>query len=237
MYQVALCEDEQIYAHAQEKICREVLEKLNIEHSISVFESGADFWDSFSKGVRYDFILLDIVMEGTNGMELARKIREHDSEAAIVFITANPEFALQGYDVNALHYLMKPLRKEVLEKLIASDYERRFQCNYFIVKSGAQNLRIPVRDIICFETVDRRVLITLKDGTADYSGKLSEIAEGLPDEMFMRCHIGYIVNLKNIEKLARTEAIAANGKIIPVSRSYSSAIQKAFLKQMWEISR
>jgi len=234
MYKVALCEDEQIYAHAQEEICREILEKLNIEHSISVFETSADFWASFSKGARYDFMLLDIVMDGTDGMELARKIRGHDSDAAIVFITANPEFALQGYDVNALHYLMKPLRRDMLEKLIASDYERRFQCNYFVFKSGTQNLRIPVRDIICFETVDRRILITLKDGTADYSGKLSEIAEGLPGETFMRCHIGYIVNLKNIETLTRTEAIAVNGKIIPVSRSYSPAIQKAFLKQMWD---
>jgi len=235
MYRVALCEDEKIYSRAQTKICREILEKLNIEHSISVFENSAEFQTSFSNGERYDLILLDIVMDGTDGMELAREIRGHDSEAAIVFITANPEFALQGYDVNALHYLMKPLSKDMLSKLIASDYERRFQCNYFIVKSGAQKLRIPTREIICFETVDRRVIITLKDGTVDYSGKLSEIAEGLPGEMFVRCHIGYIVNLKNIKTLTRTEAIAANGKIIPVSRSYCATIQKAFLKQMWEV--
>jgi len=235
MYRVALCEDEQIYARAQAEICREVLEKLNIKHSISVFETSADFRASFSNGARYDLILLDIVMDGTDGMELAREIRGHDSEAAIVFITVNPDFALQGYDVNALHYLMKPLGSDVLEKLIASDYERRFQCNYLIVKSGVQSMRIPIGDIICFETVGRRVIITLKDGTANYSGKLSEISEGLPSGLFIRCHIGYIVNLKNIKTLTRTEAIAVNGKIIPVSRSYSPAIQKAFLKQMWEV--
>ena len=212
---------------------------MNIEHQVTAFESGEAFWDDFSKGARYDLVLLDIVMNETNGVELARKIRGHDVDAAIVFVTANPSYALQGYDVNALHYLLKPLDGDVLEKLIASDYERRFKREYLFVKSGTRNLRIPVKDIICFETAGRRVLITLS-GAADpvaYSGKLSELLEGLPREQFIRCHVGYVVNLKNIQKLTRSEAVAGGengGKTIPVSRAHFEAVQKAFLKQLWE---
>jgi DNA-binding LytR/AlgR family response regulator len=235
MYRVALCEDEKLFSEAQEKICRDILNKLNIEHHISVFETSAAFWAAFSKGNRYDLMLMDIVMDETDGMELARQIRKQDCDGAIIFITASPEYALRGYDVNALHYLLKPLDGEMLEKLIVSDYERRFRRSFLVVKSGTQTLRIPTKDIIALETMGRRVVITTAEGTVEYSGKLSELSEELSKEHFIRCHVGYIINLKNIQRLNRTEAIASNGKIIPVSRAYSGEVQKAFLKQMWQL--
>jgi DNA-binding LytR/AlgR family response regulator len=234
MYQVALCEDEKIFSETQAKICHMILSKLCIEHRLFLFESSAVFWSDFSKGKRYDFILLDIVMDETNGMELARKIRAHDKDAAIVFVTANPDYALQGYDVNALHYLMKPLNPDTLEKLILSDYINRFQKKYLVIKSKSQTIRIPAKDINCLETAGRKVKITTMDGMIEYSGKLSELAEELPKQYFIRCHVGYVVNLGNIRKLNRIEAIAVNEKIIPISRAYSESVQKAFLKQLWE---
>jgi DNA-binding LytR/AlgR family response regulator len=235
MYRVALCEDEEVFSKAQERICSEILEKLNIEYQIAVFDSSAAFWAAFSSETQYDFLLLDIVLDETSGVDLARRIREHDSDAAIVFITANPEYALLGYDVNALHYLIKPLDIGILEKLIASDYERRFRSSFLLIKAGTQSLRIPMQDIVSLETAGRRVLITLSNGTAYHSGKLSELMAILPKEHFVRCHIGYAVNLRNIQKLMRTEVITVTGKTIPVSRTYFASVQKAFLKQMWEV--
>lgn len=234
MYRVALCEDENIFAEAQMKICSGILEKLHIEHRIYVFETSASFCEAYSKGTRYDLILMDIVMDETDGIQLAREIRRYDKDAAIVFITANPEYALQGYDVNALHYLLKPLNSTMLEKLIAADYERRFQRRFLIVKAGERCLRIPIKDIVSVETVGRRLVVTSTDGVVEYSGKLSEALKELPKDCFIRCHIGYIINLKNISRLTRTEALAVNGKIIPISRAYSSEVQKTFLKRMWD---
>jgi DNA-binding LytR/AlgR family response regulator len=161
---------------------------------------------------------------------LAQKIREHDGDAAIVFITSHPGFALQGYDVNALHYLMKPLESDVLERLIKDDYRRRFQCNFLVFKSGTQTLRLPIRDIICLETVDRRVAVTMPDRTVEYSGKLSELIDG--KEQFVRCHKAFAINPRNIRELTRTDAIAMNGKKIPVSRTYLKDVQKALLRQI-----
>ena len=230
MYTVAICEDEIAFRNEQESICCGVLEKLNLEFHISVFDSGTDFWDTFLTGKRYDLILLDIIMDETNGMELAQKIREHDADAAIVFITSNPGFALQGYDVNALHYLMKPLDSDVLERLIKDDHRRRFQYNFLVFKSGIQTLRLPIRDVICLETVGRRVAITLPDRTVEYSGKLSDLLEG--KEQLVRCHKAFAVNPRNIRELTRTDAVAENGKIIPVSRTYIKDVQKALLKQI-----
>jgi DNA-binding LytR/AlgR family response regulator len=171
-------------------------------------------------------------MDGTNGVELARNIRGHDSDAAIIFITSNSDFALEGYDVNALHYLLKPLNANLLEQLIASDYQRRFQRNHLVFKSGAQTLRIPVKDVIYLETVGRRVELTLVDRAVEYPGKLSDFLEC--GERFVRCHKAFAVNIDNVQSLTRTDAIAVNGKAVPVSRTYIKDVQKALLRHIRE---
>ena len=231
MYKIALIEDEQIISQTQARQVRAVMEELGIEYRISVFDGSASFWSAFAQGRRYDLILLDIIMDQMSGVELARKIRQHDHDAAIVFVTVSPDFALQGYDVGALHYLVKPLDTELLAKLLSTDYEQRFQNHFFIIKSGSRNLRLATKDIICFETSGRRLTVTTAAKTYDCPGKLTDILASLPP-CFIRCHVGYVINLQNIKKLTRTEALAVNGKKIAVSRAYSEMAQTAFLKQL-----
>ena len=233
MYQIALCEDEKIFSDAQEKICREILDKLNIEYQISVFASSADFLDIFvEQQKRFDLILLDIVMDGVDGMTLARRIRQTDADAVIIFITSNQDYALQGYDVNALHYLIKPVDTQVLERLITAVYTQKHQDNIFIIKSGKQHLRVHIKDIVCMETAGRRVEISMMDGIVYYSGKLTDILNELPKGQFVRCHNAFAVNIKNIRKLTRQNIIAINGKEIPVSRTFLNETRKSFLSQM-----
>ena len=235
MYKVALCEDEKIFSDAQEKTCREILDKLHIAYHISLFHNSADFLNAFIEEHRqYDLILLDIVMDGMDGMALARRIRERDREVAVIFITFSPDYALQGYDVNALHYLLKPVDSNVLERLIDSDYHNRFLTHYFVFESDAGKLRTALKDIICLETVGRRVQVTLKNGKATYSGRLAELLEKLPKDKFVRCHQAFAVNIANVREITRQDAIAVNGKAIPVSRTYSKDVQKAFMRQLRE---
>jgi DNA-binding LytR/AlgR family response regulator len=239
MYQIALCEDEKVFSEAGEKMTREIMEKMNVEYRITVFESSEDFLEAFSEEKkRYDLILLDIIGMGkTSGMELARTIRKSDSEAVIIFITSSREHVYEGYDVNALHYLLKPVDAAVLERLIRGAYEDKFQENFFVFKSGAQNQRIPVKDIIALETVDRKVEITLPDRTLHYSGKLAELLDELPKDCFVRCHQAFAVNLGNIREITRFDAVAVNGKRIPISRPYLKDVQTAFLTNMRDCSR
>ena len=230
MYKVALCEDEQVFSDAQEKACRAVLDKLNIEHQIDLYASGEDFLAAFTeRQKRYDLILLDIIMDGMNGMELARTIRESDREAEIIFITSSREYVFEGYDVNALHYLIKPLDEPALERLIRAAYTDNFQDSFFVFKSGGLNQRVAVKDIVSLETVGRKVEIILVDSTLHYSGKLTELLKELPQGCFVRCHQAFAVNIGNIRELTRFEAIAQNGKKIPISRAYLKDVQKAFL--------
>lgn len=233
MFQVALCEDEIVFLQTLKKVCREILEKLNIGYHITAYENSKDFWADFSgEQKRYDLILLDIVMDGMNGMELANAIRKFDRETGIIFVTSNREYVLEGYDVDALHYLMKPVDATTLEKLIKKTYQDKFQNNYFDLRSGSQSQRLVIKDMISLETVGRKVEITLSDKTLYYSGKLTELLGQLPKNYFIRCHQAFAVNIGNIWELNRSNAIAVNGKIIPVSRSYMKDVQTAFLASM-----
>ena len=235
MFRIALCEDERVFSETQEKTCRRILEKLDIIHSISVFDSGEGFFEAFSQGCRFDLIFLDIVMDGMSGMELAKKIRESDRETEIVFITSSREHAIEGYEVGALRYLMKPPDAGELERLIAGIYEDKFRGQYIVLASGARSERIAIKDIISLETVGRKVEIVLTDRTLYYSGKLEGLLSGLPKGRFIRCHQAFALNIDNIRELTRTDAIAVNGKVIPISRPNVKAVQGAFLMNMQEI--
>jgi DNA-binding LytR/AlgR family response regulator len=236
LYKVALCEDEKILSKTQEKICRDILEKFNIEYHITVFNNSEDFLALFLKEeTHYDLVLLDIIMDGINGVELAREIRKYDTDVTIIFVTSSREYALDGYDVNAFHYLIKPLDSDVLERLITKDYQNKFQKSVLVFKSGAQSFRILIKDIISLETVGRRVGITLLDEIVYFPGKLSELLETLPKKDFVRCHQAYAINLRNTREIAKETAVSVTGKTTPISRAFKSAVQKAFLKNIRNI--
>lgn len=233
MYRVALCEDETIFSVELEKICCTILDKLMIEYEITLFDSSKAFICAFSiEQKRFDLMLLDIIMGDPNGMELARMIRQEDTKVAIIFVTSNRDYALQGYDVQALHYLMKPVDKEILERLIASDYKDRFQTSFVVFKTGTIKRRIAMKDIISLETAGRKVTVTLSGETVSYSGKLTELLDQLPKDQFVRCHQAFALNVRNILELNHNEAITVNGKSIPVSRTFTKDVQRAFAKSV-----
>ena len=232
MYRIAICEDEKPFLEENERICRSIMEKLDAEHEIFLFADSATLLETFfAHGKRYDLLLLDIAMDETNGMELARKIRTHDPDSVIIFITSRPEYAIDGYGVGALHYLMKPICPDRLERLIAADYHRRFHKSFLVFRSGVQNLRIATKDVVYLEITGRSVAIVLVDGScAQYQGKIAEFLSGL--RHFVRCHNSFAVNITNIRELKKTYAIAVNGREIPVSRTYYKETEKAFMRQI-----
>lgn len=232
MYRVALCEDEKILLDEHEQTCHDILSKLNIEHEIVTFTDSVILLKEFSGD--YDLMILDILMDDLNGMDLARRIRKKDKHVSIIFITSSKAYALQGYDVNALHYLIKPLNRTVLEKLIASDYNNRIKNDFFIFESGAGKYRADIKDIIFLETVGRQVTITLNKGMIYYAGKLSDLLTMLPSDRIIRCHQSFAVNLLNVRELTRFFALSTIGVEVPVSRTYLNDVRKAFLHRLRE---
>lgn len=234
IYNVALCEDENIVSEEQELICREILNKLNIQYSISIFNNSNDFLKAFLEGAKFNLVLLDIIMDGINGMELAKKVREKDNNVSIAFITSSPDYVFQGYDVNALHYLMKPVNGLAIGKLIASDYKKRTENDYFVFESSAGTYQADLKDVIYLETKGRKVFVKLKSDEIYYVGKIAELLNLLPDNRFFRCHQSFAINISNIRELTRYTAIAVDGTKIPISRSFTKDVQRVFIQKLWE---
>ena len=231
MYKIALLEDEKEYARALEKTCHEVLGRLGFGYTLQTFLSGEALWQAVEdKGEQFDLYLLDILMEGVNGIDLARQIRnssEHNKKAAIIFITNSRDFSIAGHDVEALNYLLKPLDTEKLANLVATDYNKRFRQEYWLIDTGAEKLRFAKSEVISLETSGRKVEITLVNSSVLVPGKLTDLIKNCPD--LVRCHKAYAVNISNIRKLTRSDAIAKTGKVIPVSRNFYHDVQAAFI--------
>lgn len=234
IYRVAICEDELLFSREEQKLCRDILERLNVKYSISVFSSGEKLLNAVSEGhEKYDLILMDILMDGIDGMTVAKRIRRDDSEVTIIFITSSRDYALEGYDVNALNYLIKPVDSVVLERLIRSDYNKRF-CKEAILLDLFQTkgkVLVGVDEIVYLENSNRRVFVTLTTGMAYYNGKLSDLLEILPKDRFVRCHQAFAVNVQKIRELKKREIVAVGKIIIPVSRTFAKEVWWAFIRQ------
>ncbi len=229
MLKLALCEDDPIFSESQEQLCREVLQTLGWKADLTVYLSAEDLLTDWENGIRYDVLLLDILMEEMDGITLARRLRTLESEASIVFITSSPSFALQGYDVDALHYLMKPLTSEALTQVLQKDHAKRHEQKKVCFTIGAHMVCENLEDIVYLETKGRYVDVVLKHKTLTVHGKLADLLGNLPSKLFLRCHQGFAVNAVHVQEMNVRSALLHGGHCIPIGRTYKKEFRDAFL--------
>jgi DNA-binding LytR/AlgR family response regulator len=180
-------------------------------------------------------VLLNILLEETKGMELARKIRTADDEIGIVLMASTMEYALQGYEVQALQYLVKPVGIATMKTILDYDYGRRQLRQYLSVNQRGVWRQIPLDPIICLETQGRKVAICLPNEQLYASARLSELEEQLPKSRFIRCHQSYLLNIQHIREIRRNEALTTGGLLIPISRPHLQRVQRAFLRNGYPV--
>ncbi|WP_343207976.1 LytTR family DNA-binding domain-containing protein [Anaerolentibacter hominis] len=230
MYQIAVCDDKQEHL---DEICRmteEILRELGQENRISRFHSSEELKSELGGGTNYDLLLLDILMEPENGMELAKELRQKQVRASIVFISSSQEYILEGYGVEAVRYLLKPLEKEKLKEAIQFDIENYFRGRSLTVRGQSGIRMIPQREIIYLESDLHTVTIHVKNGEAIYvSGKLSDYAGQLSPRRFARCHQSYCINMEEILQFRRNEILLTDDTKIPVGRKWYQSFRSSFL--------
>jgi DNA-binding LytR/AlgR family response regulator len=229
-YYISICDDEQV----EIKYLCMLINKWGAasKHTVVIetFESAEAFLFRYAEDKNTDILLLDIEMGKMNGVELAQHIRRDNESMQIVFITGFPDFIAQGYEVSALHYLMKPVSEaklfSVLDKACKSlnKTERAIMFNI-----SGEIVRIPVSEIFCVEAFAHSVVITTTTDLFDAKQSITEI-ENLLREGFIRCHRSYIVGLKYIKRITKTEVILDNGRAIPLSRRSYDMVNQAFIK-------
>jgi len=228
---IAVCDDCHHQTEYIKSLVNKWAEEKNIKVMIDMFDSAENFKSAWSESQKFDILLLDIEMSGQNGVELAREIRTSDEKIIIVFITGFMDYISEGYDVSALHYLMKPVKDDKLFEVLNKALKNLTQKNKsLIVMVDGETHQIPLYKICYLEVWHNYVTI---HADIEYTVKktLGEIENEL-DDCFFRAGRSYIVNLKYIQKSTRKEIHLTNGKIIPLSRGLYEALNRAMIERL-----
>lgn len=228
MYRFAICDDEAADLLFVKGQISEWAKKQQLEVDIREFPSAESFLFAYEEEMDFDMIFLDIEMGAMSGVELAKKIRDVNKSIQIVFITGYMEYISEGYDVEALHYLLKPVQKEKLEGVLCRAIERiGMQEKVLVLHSGGEMVRIPLYEIRFMEVQKNYVTV---HGKEDYSVKrtLHEMQKEL-NGRFFQIHRSYIVNLGFVRKITKSNVILKDGRELPLSRGLYDKMNQAFI--------
>jgi DNA-binding LytR/AlgR family response regulator len=164
-----------------------------------------------------------------NGLDLARTIRRKDESLAIIFVTGYPDYMDEGYDVAALHYLLKPVRSEKLFACLDRANRKTREELFLLVECNGEIVRLPQKDIICIEAFAHEVKITTVDKTYMSPQGIGSLDRELDHSLFMRPHRSYIAGLRYVRQIGKSELIFDDGTRIPISRHRYEETNGAFI--------
>lgn len=228
MYRLAVCDDNETDAAFVTSLIENWNKKISLPLQIEIFSSAEAFLFAYEDKLDFDLLFLDIEMDGMNGVELAKKLRQTGARLQLVFVTGFMDYISEGYDVEALHYLMKPVTEEKLEQVLNRWMERMKTREKELVLSlpdGA--VRVPLYEIRYLEV--QKNYVTVHAGE-DYRVKrtLNELEEEL-DDSFFRVHRSYIVSLRFIKRIMKTEVILKDNTAVPLSRKLYDELNQALI--------
>lgn len=224
---IAVCDDMQADRDYVAELARRWARQRGQELSLFPFPSAESFL--FSLGEHpWDVLLLDVEMGKMDGVSMARELRRVNNAIQIIFITGYSQYIAEGYEVAALHYLLKPVSEEklfaVLDRAEAAvrKNERRLT-----LELGGELVRVPLHQIRYMEVRSNYVTVHARE---DYTVKrpLKELAE-LLDNRFYRLGRSAVVNLRCISRVTKTEVILNGGEVLPLPRGSYEGINRAII--------
>lgn len=227
-YEIAICDDEEKQRAYMKSLVERWLRQTFHHVKIQEYANSEQFL--FEQAYdRTQILFLDIEMEKMDGIALAREIRKHNRQMQIIFVTGYMEYIQEGYDVEALHYLLKPVSQEKIDSVLERAVERLKTADaVFLVECGGEVLRLPLKEIRFIES-NRNYNIIHADHDYEMRGTLSELEEKL-DEAFVRVGRSCLVNLHYVRRIGKTELILNTGENLPVPRGSYKKLNEAFIK-------
>ncbi len=225
---IAICDDNENQITELRRLLGEWSADKPFALSIDEYVSAEGFLFSYPDKP-CDLILLDIEMKRLNGMELAKKLRSVGDMLPVVFITGYPEYMNDGYEVEALHYLLKPVDKAKLFAVLDRYIRRRAPEKEIILVGDEVSMHVSSDMIVYCEAVGKKTHVSLRDKAIVCNMGISGIKKILTEE-FIFCHRSYIVNLRYVRSIGKTELILDGGEKIPLSRRLYNDVNKKFIE-------
>ena len=216
-YRVAIVDDSTTDAEFVRDILNSWAEQRLIDIQAEVFPSAESFLFRYAEDKEWDILLLDIEMGAMYGVTMAKRVRQDNEAVQIVFITGYSDYIAEGYEVAALHYLMKPVNKDKLFTVLDRALEKRKQEERCLnLEAYGEMMRVPFYEIRYLDVHQNYVTVHAK---ADYTVKrtLGDFEKEL-DNRFCRVGRGMILNLKYIQRVTKTEVRLSDGTVLPLPR-------------------
>ena len=219
--QIAIVDDDANDLNHLRDVLESYADKRNIDMEVDAFSSGSDFMRDFHPG-KYEMIFFDNYIGNGLGIDFARAVRRQDEEVEFVFVSMSPEFAVSGFEVRALHYLIKPATPEAIEAVFERIWKHTPKAEDPMIEVIFERhpLLISVRSIRYIEVVNRTCFI-YGEKECQTHVPLKKLMETLPPGEFIRTHSSYAVRLSCIRSMTRTEFVLDDGKVIPIGRAFN----------------
>lgn len=228
-YHIAICDDDETQLQTLRTQISIWGQRSNHPCEIHCFPSAEAFLFAYEDNKTCDILLLDIEMSGISGISLAKRIRRERHRAEIIFITSHFEFISEGYEVDALHYLTKPVPGEKLTAVLDKAAERLGkEPPYVIITCEGETVKLYEEDILYVESFlhyisihTRRKEYKIKENISSFEKKLSA--------GFFRIHRSYLVSLKYIIRISRSAVTLEGNTELPLARGKYDEINRAFI--------
>lgn len=216
MLQLSVIDDELEEARNIQSMLAALLRSRNEPAEISVYSNARAFLDSFTRG-QCDIIFLDIQMPEMDGMTCAQEIRRRDSSVILIFITSMVQYAVQGYRVEAMDYLVKPVEPALLAHSLHRALRRLSKPQKLTIRSSDGLHSLSAEDLLYVEAVNHRVILHTASKSIPCSQTMAAIEAQLQGGGFFRCHQGFLVNMRQIQQIDGNDLFIA-GRAIPISK-------------------
>ena len=234
MIHIAICDDSKQERQILAALFKRYQELHATPLQIHIFQNGFSLLDAIDQGKRFDITILDILMPGENGIEIARNIRASGTDTEIIFLTSSPEYAVDSYEVKAQNYLLKPVTEEKFLASIESihaELDEKDTASFIIYTTEKQYSRIRVSSLVYGEVTHRTITLHLADQTMISAvmtfTEFQDILKAYPD--FIYPHRSYAVNMNYIQYVTKSDIILTDGQKIPLSRNNYTKISEQFL--------
>ena len=221
---IAVCDDEELFRIEFKSVLDKVL--INAEYDIDTFSGGSSLYEAFLKNP-FDLVFLDIEMPGIDGITLAKRLRAVSENVQIVFLTSHIEYALEGYEVNALRYLVKPVDMNKLSEVLKYIQDKKNNSRQIMIKQEGEDIVIDISDIIYMESMDKNVRIVTSKSEYITRYNISDYEEELKNSGFLRIHRGYLISLSKVKKVVKNDVVMDGDISLPVSRSNIKTLKDA----------
>ncbi len=223
---IAICDDESFFRKEIKEMLLTYKNEKKIRIDIYEFDTG----DELLKSEKiFDIILMDYIMPGSNGLDTARKLRLKNNICSIIFVTANPDFIFDSFEVQPFRFLIKPVSEDKLFHAIDDYLHQQKILNPIVISEDGEQKVIRSEDILYLEGDGKYCRIITEKNTYKSCKTLSRIHALLPEFCFIRIHKSFVVNMYNIASVGTMETVLQNGTKLPVSRKYASTFKKTFL--------